>query len=64
MSAEFNQQFQSLQIETCTSKLIVKKTIKEKGRCELTSCMFVGHVDLFMPNTQETIIQIAVGHFG
>jgi len=61
MSGEYDPQFQSLQIETCTPKLIVKTMIEQEGNFELTSRTFVGHVNLFLANSRATILQIPVG---
>jgi len=61
MSGEYDPQFQSLQIETCTPKSIVKTMIKQEGNFELTSRMFVGHVNLSLANSQATIFRITVG---
>jgi hypothetical protein len=60
MSGEYDPHFQLLQIETCTSKLIVKTMIKQDENIELTSETFAGHVDLSFANSQDTIVQIAV----
>ena len=46
MSGEYDLQFQSLRIKTCTPKLIVKTTIKQPGNFELTSGRFVRHVNM------------------
>jgi len=60
MSGESDPQFQSLPIETCTPKLIVKTTIRQEGNFELASQMFVGHVNRSLANRQATIIWISV----
>jgi len=61
MSTEYDPQFQLLQIETCTPELIVKTPIKQEGNFELTSCTYVGHVNLSFANGQATILRITVG---
>ena len=61
MFGEYDPQFQSLQIGTCTPTLIVKTTIKQEGNFELTSRMFLGHVNLSLANSQATILWITVG---
>jgi len=37
--------------------------IKQEGNLEPTSQMFVGYVNLFLPNSQATIFQIAIAEF-
>jgi len=61
MTSEYGAQFQSLQIETCIPKLIVKTTIKQEGIFELTSGTFVGHGNLSIANSQGTIVRMSVG---
>jgi len=63
MCGEYDPQFQSLQIEACTPKVIVTTTIKEEGNFEPNSRMFVGHVNLSLANGQATILRISVGDF-
>lgn len=60
MSSEWDPQFQSLQFKTCTSKLIIKITIKQAGNFEYTSETFVGCVMLSLANSQATIVRISV----
>jgi hypothetical protein len=61
MSGDYDPQFQLLQIETWSSKLIVKTTIIQEGNFELTSRTIVGHVNLSLANGQATINRISVG---
>jgi len=61
MSGEYDPQFQLLQIETCTPKLMVKTTIEQEVNFELTSRRFVGHVNLSFANSQATIFRIQLG---
>jgi hypothetical protein len=61
MSGEYDPHFQSLQIETCTSKLIVKTMIKQQWYLELTLQSFAGHVKRFMANCLALIVRISVG---
>jgi len=61
MSGEYDPQFQSLQMQTCTPKLIVKTTMKHEGNFEPTSRTFVGHGNLSLNNSQDTMFQISVG---
>jgi len=60
MCSEYDPQFQCPQIETGTSKVIVKTIIKQEGKFELTSRMTVGHVNLSLANSQATIFRISV----
>jgi len=60
MSGKYDPQFQLLQIETCTSKLIVKTTVKQEGNFKLTSREFVGHVYLALANSQAIIFRMSV----
>jgi hypothetical protein len=62
MFREDDSECQSLQMETCTSKLIVDTTIKQEWNFELTSQQFMVYVNLSWPNSQGTILQISVGN--
>jgi len=61
ISGEYDPQFESLQIKTCTAILIGKTTIKQQGNFELTSQTFVGHVNLTVANSQATVFRTSVG---
>jgi len=63
MFGEYDPQFQSLQIGTCTPELIVKATFKQGANFELTSRTFVGHGNLSFTNCQATIFWISIGDF-
>lgn len=63
MFGEYDPQLLSLQIEICTSKLIIRTMLKQQWDFEFTSRMFVWHVYLFMPDSQASIYQISVGNF-
>jgi len=43
MSGEYDPKFQSLQVETCTSKLVVKTTSKQERNFEHSSRTFLEH---------------------
>jgi len=60
MSSEYDPQFESLQLEICSPKLIVKTMIKNEVNIDLTLRMFVGHENLFLASSQPTIFRITV----
>jgi len=61
MSSEYDPQFHSLQIETCTPKLLVKTTTKQHRNFKLPLGWFAGHLNLYFVNSQATIFHITVG---
>jgi len=62
MSGEYDPQSHSLEITTCSPKLIVKTTIKQEGNFELVSGTFVGHLNVSLANTLATIFGISLGN--
>jgi len=63
LSGESGPQFQSLHIQTCTDKLIMKTIIKWEENFEPTSWKFLGHFNRSLANTQATIVEIIIGDF-
>jgi len=61
MSGEYDPQFQLLQIQTCTSKFILRMTINHEENIELMSRVFLGLVNLSLAKRQGTICWISVG---
>ena len=61
MFGEEDPKFQSLQIKSCTSRLIVKTIIKQEWNFEFTLWKFVGLVNQSFANSHATMIQTSVG---
>jgi hypothetical protein len=61
MSYKSDPPFQSLQIQTSTSKFIVNTAIEHEGNFEHALGTIVGQVNMFLASVQAMIFRISVG---